>query len=265
MKIIDIIKNEWKTSFAEMASTPGFQKISNGTLTIEEYKAILKQIYFYTRETPQFIALMTLHWRGNQRKVIGNMLRHAASEFGHEHLALNDLKVLGEDVSTIPFERPLPATSAMIGYSFYQVQHANPIGFLGYLFHLEFMPTTSGKSYMKALENIGVPKDAMTFIDEHSVVDMGHNKLMESYFNSLEITEDDMDEIVYAAKVAASLYAKIISEAIQSVKEEYNWGVSGDELRKTPNVNAEEICRARRKTSLSLTQTAEPVHTVRVA
>ena len=57
--------------------------------------------------------------RGRQRHLVKNFFEHATSEVGHDQLALNDLKTPGEDVSRIPFERPIPATMALLGYAFY--------------------------------------------------------------------------------------------------------------------------------------------------
>lgn len=86
--------------------------------TVDHYKSILRQIFHHTRENPQLQALATVYFRGHQRAVIQRFYRHATSEIGHDQLALNDYKTLGGDASSLPYENPLPATLALLGYGF---------------------------------------------------------------------------------------------------------------------------------------------------
>jgi hypothetical protein len=175
--------------------------------------------------------LVAVFFRGNQRQMVKRFFQHATSEIGHDQLALNDLKVLGEDVSRISCERPLPATVALLGYAFYQVQHLNPLGYLGYLFHLEFTPTQNGGAYMQMLEKIGIPREAMTFLHDHSTIDRGHNKLMETYVQELIRTKEDVDAVVYAMRVTGKLYDDMIQAAFEQADNPQDWGIAGEELR----------------------------------
>lgn len=237
MKKIDYIKQEWFKVFEEVSLTAPFQKIAKGEVTVEHYKAVMRQVFHHARENPQIQALATVYFKGKQRELVKGFYRHAISEIGHDQLALNDIKSLGVDVSEIPFERPLPATTALISYAFYQIQHLNPIGYLGYLFHLEFMPTRSGKAYMELFKKIGVPSEAMTFIQDHSTIDIGHNKLMEDYVEKLIQTEDDMESVIYAIKTTAKLYANMIDEAFAQVDNKKDYGISRLELARSGRPN----------------------------
>lgn len=215
MKPAQKIHRVWTGCFAAMSATPGFRRLLNAQITREHYQSIMTQIYYHARENPQIQTLATVYFRGSQRAQIKRFFQHATSEIGHDQLALNDLETLGVDTSAIPGGRPLPATTALLAFAFYQIQHFNPVGYLGYLYHLEFMPTTSGAQYMAALEKIGVPQAAMSFIRDHTVVDVGHNKLMRSYIEHLIQTEDDLDSVLYCLAVTATLYGNMISEAVE--------------------------------------------------
>lgn len=227
---MEIIKAEWKKSYEEILKSRPFQRILSGDLTVDHYKSVLCQIFHHARENPQIQALATIAFRGKQRDLVKPFYRHAISEVGHDQLALNDLVALGEDVSKIPFERPLPATSAIIAYGFYQAQHLNPVGYLGYLFHLEFMPTQSGGAAMEALKRAGVPENAMSFIHDHATIDIHHNKLMETYVEQLVQTEQDLQDVIYAARTTARLYKNMLEEAFEQADHPEAWGVSGLEL-----------------------------------
>jgi hypothetical protein len=135
------IHAEWLKAFDLMSQSKGFQRIRKGEINEDHYAEILKQLFHQVREHPQALAVLTSKLRGPQRELVKPILQHALSECGHDQLALNDLRTLGVDVSQLPLENPLPQTSAMLGFLYYLLEHRNPLGFLGYLFHLEFLPT----------------------------------------------------------------------------------------------------------------------------
>ncbi|MCG8622164.1 MAG: iron-containing redox enzyme family protein [Proteobacteria bacterium] len=205
--------------------------LMEGRITTEHYKSILRQIFHHTRENPQLQALSTVYFRGRQREVIQRFYRHATSEVGHDQLALNDFKTLGGDASSIPYENPLPATLALLGYGFYEVYNRNPLGYLGYLFFLEFTPTTTGNGVMDALRAVGIPDRAMTFLKDHTVIDVGHNRLMEGYVADLVRHDWQADIVVAAMHTTGNLYANMLDEAVAFADAPYNVGWNWGELQ----------------------------------
>ena len=195
--------------------SPAIAAIADGRFTIAHYKSILREIYYYARENPQIQALAAVYFRGEDRGMVRPFFRHALSEIGHDRLALDDLAALGETVSEIPHQQPLPSTIGMVAYPFYQIQHLNPVGYLGYLFFLEFTPTSAADRYMAYLTKIGVPAGAQTFLNEHAKVDIQHNKWMEGYAESLIRTDADLESVVYAMRVTGSLYARMLDGAMR--------------------------------------------------
>ncbi len=196
------------------------KKLAEGSIQVPQYKAVLREIYHYSKEDPQIQALATVYFRGEDRALVKMFLRHATSEVGHDQLALNDLKALGEDVSLIPTSLPLATTIALTAFPFYQIQYHNPIGYLGYLYFLEYMPTQAGAGYMGALKAAGVPDSATTFLHEHMTIDTGHNKLMKDYLSRLVHSESDIAAVKYAMRVTGYLYGEMLAGAIRSVDKQ---------------------------------------------
>ena len=216
---------------AEFNNSPPMQRLLSGQITLEHYQSLMTQISHHTRENPQLQALATIYFRGHQRKIIKKFYKHASSEIGHDQLALDDLEAMGVDTSRIPYENPLPATSALLGFCFYQIYNLNPVGYLGYLFFLEFMPTGSGAAYKEALDQIGVPGNAMSFLLDHTAIDVGHNKMMEDYVACLITNEEEFQSVVYCMRVTARLYRNMITEAFEQVDNPDDWGFSTEEFR----------------------------------
>lgn len=207
------IRGHFDRVLLEFQSSVGMRRLLSGELGVAHYKGYLRQVFHHTRENPQIQACATVYFRGAQRGLIRKFYAHASSEIGHDQLALNDLGVLGLDVSKISTETPLPSTTALISFPYYQIQHLNPVGYLGYLFFLEFTPTSRGGQYMELLRSMGVPDTALTFLHDHTTIDVGHNRMMESYAESLIQDEADLESVLYALEVTGRLYGQMVVDS----------------------------------------------------
>lgn len=225
--------NELRSAFNSVQMSffhsPGVRRLQEGRMGVENYASYLRQVFHHTRENPQIQALATVYFRGSQRSAIKRFFKHASSEIGHDQLALEDLRVLGADVDSLPYENPLPETTALISFPFYQIHNLNPVGYLGYLFFLEFLPTGSGGIMMSALERVGVPREAMRFLHDHSTIDVGHNKMMESYAETLITTEREFKSVIYAMRCTAVLYARMVEAALLAADAPFDYGLSSEE------------------------------------
>jgi len=210
-----------------MASAP-IQRAMSGELTSAEYRSILKEIFHYTRENPQMQALATVYFRGNHRRLVAPFLKHAADEIGHEYLALNDFETLGGDPTNVPYENPLPATSALIAYGFYHIYNLSHLGHLGYIYFLEKLPVLSGEEIMKEMRSPDITEGSLTFLRDHSEIDIEHTKLMEQFLPVLVSDDRDFDCIEYSMKTTAYLFEAMLTQAItvandQSHSAGWNW------------------------------------------
>lgn len=224
------LRDRFRPTLDEFMRSPPMASLFSGEITVSHYRSILRQIFHHTRENPQLQALATVYFRGAQRDMVRPFFAHAASEVGHDQLALNDFATLGGDPSNVPYENPLPATSALLAYGFYQIYNLKPLGYLGYLFFLEFTPTSSGETIMEHLRAIGVPDNAMTFLRDHTEIDVGHNKMMEQYVAKMVHTEADLDCIGYAMKTTGHLYEQMLSQAIACAEKPIDTGWNWEEL-----------------------------------
>ncbi len=174
----------------------------------------MRQVFHQTRENPQIQALATARFRGDQRDLVRAFFYHATAEVGHDQLALDDIRAIGMSTEGIHEERPLPATFALLSSAFHMIEHHSPVAYLGYMFHLAYTPVQLGRMYMDCLERAGIPRSAMTFLDEHATVDVAHVKLIRRYLELMVKTQDDLDSIVYMTELTADLYARMMEQAI---------------------------------------------------
>jgi len=215
---LEKIKEAWVETVVEFNKNPWIQRLATGELQLKHYKSFLRETYFQAGRNPQIQTLSTMRFTNEQRAMTKKAFQHAISEIGHDLLALNDLKVLGHDVTNIPNEMPLPNTIALTAFPLYVIDYINPVGYLGYLFHLEFLPTQNGPKYMEFLKKAGVPEEAMTFLKEHAEVDVYHNKLMESYVDELIKTDEDLETVIYCARTTSVLHGQMIVSAFEEAE-----------------------------------------------
>ena len=228
--MFDKLLSKFEPIHGQFISSAPIQRVLTREMTVPEFRAVLREIFHHTRENPQLQTLATVKMRGRQRDMVRNFFAHAASEIGHDQLALNDFQTLGGDPTNIPYENPLPATSALLAYGFYQIYNLNPLGYLGYLFFLEFTPTRSGSGLMDALRDVGVPDSAMTFLKDHTEIDQAHNKMMQKYVERLILNDQQLDCVVYSMQTTCELYLQMVSTAVDSATNPVDTGWNWEEL-----------------------------------
>lgn len=205
------------------------QRLSRGEIRVAHYAQLMRQIFHQARENPQIQVLATVRLRGSRRVEVAGFCRHAASEVGHDELALADYAACGGDPEPVRIEFAHPATTAVTAFAFHQIYNLNPVGYLGYLFFLEFLPTTTGGALMHQLSQVGVPGNAFSFLQDHVTVDVGHNRAMERYCSTLILNQSDLESVIYALRATAHLYTAMIEAAVESADSARDFGVNPEE------------------------------------
>jgi len=87
-----------------------------------------------------------------------------------------------------------------------QIQHRNPLAFLGYSYHLEAIPVKMGAVAMGALGKLGIPPNAVSFLKEHIEADPVHSKWNREYVEGFVQTASDLDAVVYGMRGTCELH-----------------------------------------------------------
>jgi pyrroloquinoline quinone (PQQ) biosynthesis protein C len=212
MTVEKIIK-AWKPSAEDMLRSPAMEATTKGLISKTQYMGYLKESYHHAGWNPQIQAYAALRFPKEQRDLIGKYFAHARSEIGHDLLALQDYVNLGGKAKDITSSRPLPSTAALNGYIIGKITFESPLHYLGYLFHLEFMPTQYGVSFLKGLLKAGISENAITFLKEHHEVDEAHNKLFAQYVEELIKSDDDLKIVQAAAQDTCFLHSRMVNDA----------------------------------------------------
>lgn len=218
-EMFERLKLDW-IKCSETNDAPWKQTIKSGKLGIAQYKSFLLETYHETALNPQVQAWTTAFLNKENRQLIKRFYSHASSEVGHDLLALEDLVALGVARERVERSVALPETQGLVAWPFFQVQFRNPIGYLGYLFHLEMLPMTTGSKHVELLMKNGVPEKACQFLKEHSQVDEYHVEAMRGYMNEL-VTGEELYGIVRDSMEATMvLHNRMIDAAFQRAERE---------------------------------------------
>lgn len=215
MSFFELVKKNWISQMEIEQKRKWPSRIAMGNLDKIHYESYLVETYHHAGLNPQIQAFATMFFKGNPRETIKRFYQHAISEIAHDILALDDLEALGVNKEKVIKSRPLPETLALNAFATHYIQFNNVLGYLGYLFHLEFMPTQGGEAIIGSLKKAGIPDKALSFLIEHSEVDVSHNKFMVSYCDSLVKTDEDCEEVIYAVKCACTLHHRMIESAME--------------------------------------------------
>ncbi|MGE3974744.1 MAG: iron-containing redox enzyme family protein [Bdellovibrionales bacterium] len=211
--MFDRIFTAWQDALSSLQGSYWFQKLAAGELELAHYKGYLLETYHHAGLNPQIQAFATMHMKDNPREMISKFFSHAKSEIGHDMMAAQDLINLGVEKELIINSKPLPNTLALNAFVLHLIQFVDPISYLGYLFHLEYLPTQTGRFYIEKLKQMGVQENSLTFLEEHATVDIAHNELMKQYINYFVTNNKTLDNVIYAVQSTCVLHQQMIEAA----------------------------------------------------
>ena len=192
------------------------KKLNAGALGLPHYVGFLFETYHNAGLNPQLQGYATLYFEDKTRDVVKKFFQHGISEIGHDLLALSDLEHLGIEREFVVNSRPLPTTKAFFANTLYDLQKYGPPAYLAYLFHLEYSPVTNGHAIMAMLKSKGIPEAALSFLHEHSTVDVNHLKLMKTYMDSLVVTKNQREIFFNSLKEVVILHSRMLEGAFEN-------------------------------------------------
>jgi hypothetical protein len=228
---LSVVENSWKEVADAFNESAPMRRLAAGDLSAGHYKVLLGQMYQHFRESPRIIASSAGYLRGDQRLAVSRLLTLAAAMGEREQVLLDDLVNVGCDVRLVPFERPLPATAALIAFPYYQLQYVDPLGHFGYHIFLEKTLGQHGDAYAHLFSKAGVPEEALRFLRGLSEAENVIENLMSicaGAFKSLE----DADSVAHVIRVTGELYAGMIRGAFDQADAPKKWGMSVEELKR---------------------------------
>ena len=195
---------------------PEMSLLRDMDVSLEQYCSYLVETFHHTRENPFSQVLSATKLRRDQHNLFKKYISHALAEVKHDLLALNDFAALGGDIAYVTQNAPLESTQELIDFTYTLANKETPLYYLGYLYHVEMLPTQNGQAYIDMLKNKGLPENSYTFLAEHVEVDIQHNKMMRYYIDKLVNSSQDLEIFIQGMNEGINLHFKMVLGALNN-------------------------------------------------
>jgi pyrroloquinoline quinone (PQQ) biosynthesis protein C len=179
--------------------------------TTETYLAFLKEAFHHVSHTFPLLALAAS--RTKDERYQDALVEYMEEERGHEKWILDDIAHFGGDARAVRDSQPSPATLAMIGYSYYAIEHVSPYAMLGSVHVLEGMSVLLADKLADRLsQSWGKSGDGgFSYLRSHGSLDQSHVAFFRTLVDGF--TDPDVCRLIVAnSRVFHHLYGGIFRE-----------------------------------------------------
>jgi pyrroloquinoline quinone (PQQ) biosynthesis protein C len=167
------------------------------------YSAWLSQTYHFVKWTTRLLSLAAANAKPESENHLHRFyLKHLPEEVGHENLILNDLKAMGDCLSSID-----PSTQNFVNHHRDTLNNKGSIHHLGYMLYLENLSISVGIEVLRRLKKTYKPEQ-MHFLSGHSEDDIDHVSSCLNFVSRLNSQEQIL--IMNAIEETAYGYIKIM-------------------------------------------------------
>ncbi|MGZ9109239.1 MAG: AMP-binding protein [Micavibrio sp.] len=210
MNFYQKIMKETEAARESLYSVPQLVDGLSGNISRETYIAYLTEAYHHVRHTVRFLMSMGARLPDDKKWLHDAISEYIEEEKGHEEWVLNDIAAAGGDKEKARHAIPNLETQVLVSYNYDYINRKNPVGFLGMVFMLESTSTEIANNGADAvMKNLGLPKNAFTYLYSHGALDIEHLKFFEELVNKIDDPEDQ-DAIIEVANNTFRLFGNLM-------------------------------------------------------
>jgi pyrroloquinoline quinone (PQQ) biosynthesis protein C len=178
-----------------LSTSEAVAAINKGEVDLTFYLIYLTETYHYTFHNSRNQSLVGSREDNRNLHYMQFCFEHAKEEVGHDQMAHHDLKSLGVKLEAHELPGPLPATEVLIAYLYRISLTGNPLRRLGYSFWAENSYTYIMPIFDRLKSLLNLERKNMTFIVQHSELDVGHAEEVEKQIDKLAVSDEDRHAI----------------------------------------------------------------------
>ncbi|MEM7247390.1 MAG: iron-containing redox enzyme family protein [Acidobacteriota bacterium] len=143
---------------------------------------------------------------------------HAEEETGHLDWLDDDLRALGVSVEDVQARAPSGTVAGLVGAQHYWIEHHHPVALLGYFVVLEGNPTPV--AWLERLsDRTGIPRKALTFLIEHARSDVGHERELDDFIDTLPLQPAHLELLETSIAWTVEQVARFFRELLVARRE----------------------------------------------
>ncbi|WP_275570571.1 beta-ketoacyl-ACP synthase III [Kamptonema sp. UHCC 0994] len=201
----------WLEFERKLRSVPILRKLHGGEFTIEDYKALLRNLRPQVVEGARWIARAASYM--TDFRLRSTFIGHAQDEHRDFQMLERNYVSVGGELSEIVGSEKNIGSEALSAFIFHQASQENPVDLIGSIFIIEGLGNQlAGKWAKQIQETLGLRGDQVSFLAYHGVNDESHLGKLEELINAEWMTDAIARRIVKTAQVTARLYLLQLEE-----------------------------------------------------
>lgn len=203
----------WYEFNEQLAKTPIIESIENGSVTREQYMALLLNMRQQVMEGGRWIALAAASMDIEYFIIRSALIRHAAEEHRDYQMIEKNYVALGGDPSTINSAQKNIGSEALSSYIFHRAGQKNPLDLFGAMFVIEGLGQQKALKWARRLkETLNLEDKQVSFLSYHGENDDAHFDKLRMILSMPFINDEVAASIVKMAKVTGRLYCLQLEE-----------------------------------------------------
>jgi 3-oxoacyl-[acyl-carrier-protein] synthase-3 len=203
----------WLDFEEQLARIPVIASIEDGTVAIEEYRDLLRDLRQQVIDGGRWIALAASSIGATLFPVRSMLLTHAAEEHRDFLLLETNYVAAGGEVAEILNSPKNIGSEALSAYMFREATLPDPLHLFGAMFIVEGLGTAKAAGWAKQVQDaLGLGPEAVSFLAYHGQNDDSHYAKLVGVLSHPLVDRPLAERLVRTARVVARLYALQLEE-----------------------------------------------------
>jgi 3-oxoacyl-[acyl-carrier-protein] synthase-3 len=201
----------WLDFERRLQGVPLIRKLNRGDFTLEDYKALLRNLRPQVVEGARWIARAASHMIDFEMRSL--FIGHAQDEHRDFQMLERNYVSVGGTLAEIAGAEKNIGSEALSAFIFHQASQENPIDLVGSMFIIEGLGNRLAGEWAAQIQRLlGLRRDQVSFLAYHSENDENHIEKLDAIFNADWMTAEIAARIVKTARVTARLYLLQLEE-----------------------------------------------------
>jgi len=203
----------WIDFETELLKVSIITKIHDGTISLEDYKLLLRDLRQQVIDGSQWISRAASNIDIDLFELRSAFIRHTAAEHKDYQMLEKNYVALGGSIEDIQSGDKNLGSVALSAFMFHQASKANPLDLMGSMFIIEGIGKRLAAYWGEMIQKqLRLNDDQVSFFTYHGQADENHFHHLEQALNHPKMNMDIAKRIAKTAKATAKLYSMQLKE-----------------------------------------------------
>ncbi|MBM0743392.1 StlD/DarB family beta-ketosynthase [Phormidium sp. CLA17] len=201
----------WLEFERKLRSLPMLRRLHRGEFTLEDYKALLRNLRPQVVEGARWIARAASNM--SDFRLRSTFIGHAQDEHRDFQMLERNYVSVGGELQEIEQAEKNLGSEALSAFIFHQASRENPVDLIGSMFIIEGLGNNLAAQWATQIkQTLGLKDEQVSFLAYHGANDEAHIGKLNAILNAEWMTLEIAQRIVKTAQVTARLYLMQLEE-----------------------------------------------------